>query len=455
MLDFIKGFKRDKEDKVTGNNSLVHMGKKLLKDRIKDFIKMKIGMILLTSLPIILIVIFVLSSLSFFAFSMIVVYAQNKAEQVAENTSKMLEIYSEELSDIFKDSDVGDYYTGEEPVGTPVNPDNSYDDTLTEADKISGSSLLHQVYNAIVENVNKTGMTGYSVEYVLGANYTEMCCGHIKWLPYFALAKEAASKPDFNLNKWGVDDVLQYKAQGALNIRGYGQRYMGPFQTDYTSWNSSLGMPSTSWSDAQWKQFVSGSSKSNDGNGDGVGDIFNFHDALQSMSNYATGKMNFINGYKLKSTQNESDMLTMFLATRHVGTQGRKSSATGSWAKPDWNTWKYPYEEGLNPHVDLMRQAINEYKTGGPHYIKYKNFLEGQSQTSSNGPESAQIIREFYLANGWKYEDGYMVKAYPNGQGNIYIKGNADQDIYYAFRVYWGGKIGAESIKKVLTNSNN
>ena len=449
---------------------ITNKAKSMVKKRAKKNGKRALSMILKTGvmpyltiiIPVVLVIFIVFSTMSFFTFVRFVAYAKAQTEDITSELTDVVELYSEELENTWsvESADVSDYYKNNQPVEEDEDDipkpssggGSNYDSTIDEATQISGKSLMHQVYNAIVANQNSCAVPGYTVAYVLGANYTEVG-GHgiVKWIPAFAIDPQSSAKPDFDLKSWGVDGVMANKSN--VNFYGYatGGSYIGPFQTDYKSWNSALGKPSSSWDSDTWKKFVSGSSTTNDGNGDGVADIFNFYDALQSMCNYGKSKSGFIQGYSLTSQADSNDMLTMFIASRHVGVQGRKESPTGSWAKSEWNIWKYPYEEGVNPHVDLMRSAVNEFKNNGPHYTAYKNFLEGQSKTSSNGPESESLINQFYFANGWTLSNGYMTKPYPNGQGTMYIKGNHDQDIYYPFRVYWGGKVGEQNMKKLLS----
>lgn len=443
--------------------SKVTSKRKKIQKKITKFAGKKILLWLLTaSLPVTLIVVWLVVSVPFVFFYMVSSKVDSALAKGKEGAISILEVYTEELENKGKDVRPEDIEYDLEESSGGSNSGGGYENTTDIAEQIEGTSLLHQVHNAIVDALTKynTDLQGYSYAYIIGTSLTETSgMSGVKWSPWLPIPPEALSSGNVDLKNWSYKDTMQWKAKTgfSLSTTMAGDSYIGPFQTDYRSWNGKMGMPQTGWSDSQWGQFVSGSLVKNDGNGDGVADVFNYFDALKNNSNYYADKYTALKNYQLKSDEGKEEMLTMMVASRYVGVQGRDSSKNISGNNFEWDAWDYQYIEGVNPHIDLMRSAYNEWKNNGEFYKRYKSFMEGQTTSSSNGPQSKEIIRDFYIANGWTQVGKGFKKNYPDGSGHIIIRGpgsGSDQDVYYPFRVFWGGKIAEDNIKKLLTQSN-
>lgn len=420
----------------------------LLRFLAKKILKSKVFWIAIITVPIVVII--STNIFFFFIFKMAVAKAESRAEEALKGAKDIVEIYSE---DLLTDSLIEDPELIDEPeIKVPPKDDGKYDDTREEAENINGTSLLHELHNAIVDRVNQTDVPGYTYAYVLGTNYTESSGSGIPWMPWVSAPLQAMKEPGFNLKDWSYKDAVEWQNKVGFNLKS-STSYIGPFQIDYKDWNSSLGRPSKSWGLSQWEQFVTGAPASMDGSGDGVADVHNYYDSLYANARHATNKYNLTKQGLDIGQEGFEDMMVMVLASRYVGIVGRDDSKTTS-----GHTFKtYPYVEGYNPHVDLMRAAYEEAKNNGPHYSKVKSIMEGMTSTSPNNAEINSVIDNFYLANGWVKSNGGFKKNYRDG-GSITIRGpgtNSTQDIAYPFKVYWSGKIGEENIIKTLQETGN
>lgn len=321
-------------------------------------------------------------------------------------------------------------------ITTDPDEDESYDDTRDEADSIEGSSLLHEIYNAIVAQVAKTKVTGYTVEYVLGTNFTESGGAGDSWVPWNSAPIKATHAKDFSLKKWSYADAVREKEATGFDLKSY-RRYISAFQMDYTTWTSSQGTPSKSWGAGTWKAFVNAAPAKLDGSGDGKADPHNYYDALVVNGKYGKEKGGIANQWKLKSDEYKDDMLTIGIASHYVGILGRGSVS-------------FIKDESKNPYIQLCRIAVKEAHTGGKHYTAFKKAMEGQTHKTTHSEKTKGAINQLYKDNGWS---GSGSSSFTKNGLRISGPGSSTQDIHYGFLVYWGGMVARENIEKQLKSA--
>lgn len=409
----------------------------------------------------IIFVIWIASTFSAFGFfiNYAVMSSVDEAKAQAEEKAESIKnLYEDALSEQIEDPDA--------ILGTPV-PDFSqrpteqvvpgssgggannsgggdgseYDSTKDYAESISGSSILHQVHNSIVSQVNKTNQPWFTYELAYGTNMKEANGFGGSWIQHIGSDKAGLMNPSFDINSWGAHKVTNFSDISRIYNN---KTYVGPFQGSYKVFNSKSAYPS-GWSIQNWVSFVD-SSDGPDGNGDGKSDPFNYLDSLAAMAIHYQSKYDSIkNVYEVSSQADLSDMLMMQVAARYVGISANKGSTKRFGSHGSWPY--YPHSEQLNPHIQLMRKAIEEAKSGGPHYTKLKNVV-AQSK-SINGTTYSNIINEFYKANGWNVKGNYHVEyVFSDGQKMV-LEG---QNVHYVFLVYWGGRIAQQEITRILSS---
>lgn len=457
--------------KLTVNTSR-KVAKKITK-KIGSFALKRLWEFVLTNsvivVPVIVVLFIVMMGIGSVATSMFVVYAKERIDKAQETATDVVNTYAEYLSES-NEREVIDYTDGEEEStnngSLTDNGGSIFDGTKDSAEMLDGKSLLAQAYNAMLTSQRKYSTTGYNMELMYGIAVTETCCSPIKWSYYMPVGTDYNSSGNYDISKYGVNEFMKARDEGKIDAVSFhnayndGSVYVTPFQMSIALFKRGTSTPS-SWSSSTWKNTVSGMTSTLDATGDGIADPFNMQDVFNVLGNYiTTSRMNMISKVQFKSDSDKDDMMLMALASRHVGTTNKtKSRADGcAFSKYETNTewrgapyWCYPYIEGLNPHIDLMRSAVNEYKSNGPIFQEYKEFMYAQDKTNSNGPKSLDIIEKLYKREGWtQSSNGSWSKAFGDGDGKVTISG---QDIGYIFRAYWGAKIGFPEFEKLAKNT--
>lgn len=338
--------------------------------------------------------------------------------------------------------------------GTPGGTENDqdYSNTVDYAESIEGSSVLHQMHNAIVAEVNKSQYPWFQYWLVLGKNMKEANGFGGSWIPHIGVDKKGIQDPNFDINTWGVNDITNFNdiSKNYNNTyTGQPKAYVGPFQTSpkYYFGTDNFGISLSSW-----QTMVANSSSSYDGNGDGKSDPFNYLDGLKTMAYHASVKDNETKNYiSFVSDQYYNEMYGMSIASRYVGISGRDSTHRFPSSEGPWTG--YTHHEHLNPHIQLMRKAIEEYYNGGQYFQRFKEHLI-QSK-SVNGVAVQHLVNSFFNSvEGWKAvgdteTGGYLQYTYPDG---TYLR-YTGQNMHYPFLVFWGGKVAEDEITKILQGS--
>lgn len=453
----------------TSNKIAKRIAKKISSFALKGLLEFVVANAVIV-IPILIVLFIVMIGIGSVASSMFVVYAKERIDKVQESASDVVGTYAEYLSER-NEREVIDYTDGEDETNdnsslTGGGGESIFDDTKDSAEMLDGKSLLAQAYNAMLSSQRKYNATGFNMELMYGIAVTETCCSPIKWAYYMPVGTDYNANGNYDISKYGVNEFMKARDEGKIDAVSFhnayndGSVYISPFQMSIHLFKPGTPTP-VSWSSTTWKNTVSGMTSSLDATGDGIADPFNMQDVFNVLGNYiTTSRMNMISKIQFKSDSDKDDMMLMALASRHVGTTNKTKSRTDGCAFNGYETntewrgapyWCYPYIEGLNPHIDLMRSAVKEYKTNGPIFQEYKAFMDAQDKTNSNGPKSLAIIEKLYQREGWTQSgNGSWSKAFGDGDGKVTVSG---QDVGYIFRAYWGAKIGFPEFEKLAKNT--
>lgn len=436
---------------------------KTIRKKTSKTVRGVIGKFILANLaiviPALVVIAVLLMGVSSMASTIAVVYAKDKIDTAQADAANMLDTYTQYLLENV-DSAVIDYSDGTEQTSGNINTSSltgqgdPFKETIDTATELSGSSLATQLYNAMVTAQNKYNEVGFDAEYIYGVAITETCCSPVKWLPYVPIGTDYNADGSYDVKSYGMKEFMKARDEGKIDTVAFsdvyndGASYITPWQMDIDYFGGKGGVAS-SWSSSTWLSNFSSAPH----------DPFNMSQVMDVLGNYIiTTRKTTITKTNLKTEADKADMMRMIYAIRHVGTTNKTKTRSDGCAfsnyetNPEWrggNLWCYPYIEGLNPHIDLLRSAIAEYKNNGKFFQEYKTFMVNQSRTNANGGDIS-IIEKFYEANGWTKSGGQYKKAFGDGDGFVTVQG---QDIGYPFRVYWGSKIGLPELKKLAQNS--
>lgn len=351
--------------------------------------------------------------------------------------------FGEEIPSLPEEDPVEEEGGGSTGNGTVTVPDSTYDGVKDHASAIEGSSVLHQMHNAIVKEVASSKFSWFQYWLVIGKNMKEANGFGGSWIPHIGADRRGLQDPNYNINTWGASAVTNFSDIATF----YNNKpYIGPFQTapDYY-----FGHGKFSGTIDTWRSKVESSSARFDGNGDGKSDPFNYLDGLKAMHYHNEVKWGETNRYmSFVSDQYKDDMIGMSIAARYVGISNSKGTKRFPAGSGPWTG--YTHHENLNPHIQLMRKFAEEYHSNGPHFQKFKQHLS--QYKTLNGNDIQYLVNDFFNAQpGWvatgNSGNGSLTYTFPDGKTMKFT----GQNMHYPFLVYWGGKVAEEEITKALT----
>lgn len=340
---------------------------------------------------------------------------------------------------------------------------HSYDQTRDAAKEIEGDTLLAAVYNAMVKASRASGYTTVTVDYLIGINIVESQYHVGTWIPDTGIPNTQDFGKKYTLTSYGYKDAFDYKRKtGYINISPSGA--IGSFQVMPGVWHASPLVRNNSVAESDFEVWVT-SAKKRDLSGDGKGDPFNYIDSLM----YVVNRHNWDSSTSVKQLMARtkwasSSKLEEVATAMHIAHYNGITPLSGSFTFPSnpsvGGRKDFPWDENINPYIQLHRKIIEERDSNGPYYRKYQETF--QRLFAKNSPnvfhkELVKVIFEFYQANGWVVDNPNGLKSSvrydlgqikPEWKGRYMIIGPANSR--YAASALWGGMSTRLKIEELL-----